>query len=82
MIKYLDKISYILSGKYNIKILIILLLTIVMSVLEVFSIALIVPLMSSLIGGEAQTTLSNYSQYFFDVPSDKFLIIVLLLFLR
>ncbi len=52
-----------------------------MSVLEVFSIALIVPLMSSLIGGEAQTTLSNYSQYFFDVPSDKFLIIVLLLFL-
>ena len=78
---YINKISYILSGKYNVKILTILLLTVIMSILEVFSIALIIPLMGSLIEGGDQSFLSNYLQYYSNTSGNKSLIIILSLFL-
>ena len=78
---YINKISYILSGKYNVKILTILLLTVFMSILEVFSIALIIPLMGSLIEGGDQSFLSNYLQYYSNTSGNKSLIIILSLFL-
>ena len=55
-----NKIFYILGKKYNLKLIVILFLTLIMTLLELFSIALIIPLISSLVGSGERIILYDY----------------------
>jgi len=78
---YTNKIFYILDKKYNLKLILILLLTLIMTLLELFSIALIIPLISSLVGSGDKVILFDYLKNHFELDDDKLLIIVLSLFI-
>ena len=77
----INKISYVLSGKYNFKLILILSLTLVMTFLELFSIALVIPLISSLIGSSDNFFLSEYLKDYFEFSGDKFVILSLIFFI-
>ena len=77
----INKISYVLSGKYNFKLILILSLTLVMTFLELFSIALVIPLISSLIGSSDNFFLSEYLKDYFEFSGDKFVILSLVFFI-
>ena len=77
----LNKIFFILTGEYNFKLSIILVLTLIMSLLEVFSIALIIPLLTNLLDGDKVIFFLVYSKYFYNYSSNEILLIVLSIFL-
>ena len=76
-----SKIFYILDKKYNLKLILILFLTLIMTLLELFSIALIIPLISSLVGSGEEVILYDYLRNYFELDDDKLLVIVLSLFI-
>jgi len=76
-----SKIFYILDKKYNLKLILILFLTLIMTLLELFSIALIIPLISSLVGSGEEVFLYDYLRNYFELDDDKLLVIVLSLFI-
>ena len=76
-----NKIFYILGKKYNLKLILILFLTLIMTLLELFSIALIIPLINSLVGSGEEVILYDYLRNYFELDDDKLLVIVLSFFI-
>jgi len=75
----LKKILYIISGPYKLRIFFISVLTLIMSALEVFSVALIIPLLSNFVNDS--NIAKDYILYFDKYSNEQIFIIILTLFL-
>ena len=75
----LKKILYIISGPYKLRIFFISVLTLIMSALEVFSVALIIPLLSNFVNDS--NIAKEHILYFGKYSNDQIFIIILTLFL-
>lgn len=75
----LKKILYIISGPYKLRIFFISVLTLIMSALEVFSVALIIPLLSNFVNDS--NIAKDHILYFVKYSNEQIFIIILTLFL-